>query len=486
MSLSCTGVAIIQHTETGVQYTILASELDWEETEDGDERAMGPEIHHTAVVEHPELGPLEWYVAEYPLGAFNDRETNVGPHTLLRDFNISIDTGEDDDPRVSEADMVAWFFANYEDPAVRTPYESAEGGYQWIWGGPFEALDVLIEQFPDASYDVIERAVKRIEAQGITEWAPVEQDGDYDPVDDDGPERLPELSDLLSTAPAQSPGLMFAMKADGRFGVSQPSASDAASLSALQDVIAELREVAKTLADLLAGSNAHKDLAAVAKRYSDVADKDPISIAGLYAVGVRLENARAYMAVAVSDGTLPELPSAAAECLDSLLKLHAIVIAGTSEGQALIDHSRNYALSANEIATLRRATSQLHEAVLQDGDLLTDDAGAALAEAVSEIGAGPHPERSTELAANASKNLLIVIAKGALVGAGIAAGQVLGTGFGASIPGGMATDLVTQACNGAWDFFLKHAHLIRELAAVLGPEGSWIRAVSDTLRHLRK
>ena len=32
--------------------------------------------------------------------------------------------------------MKEWFYENYEDPANRTPYESAEGGYIWIWGGP--------------------------------------------------------------------------------------------------------------------------------------------------------------------------------------------------------------------------------------------------------------------------------------------------------------------------------------------------------------
>ncbi len=28
-----------------------------------------------------------------------------------------------------------WFFERYEDPANSTPYNSAEGGYLYIWGG---------------------------------------------------------------------------------------------------------------------------------------------------------------------------------------------------------------------------------------------------------------------------------------------------------------------------------------------------------------
>ena len=39
--------------------------------------------------------------------------------------------------------MIEWFHQNYEDPAESTPYESAEGGYIWIWGGPYDARDEL-------------------------------------------------------------------------------------------------------------------------------------------------------------------------------------------------------------------------------------------------------------------------------------------------------------------------------------------------------
>ena len=35
--------------------------------------------------------------------------------------------------------MVEWFGDNFEDPAQETPYESAEGGYIYIWGGPYDA-----------------------------------------------------------------------------------------------------------------------------------------------------------------------------------------------------------------------------------------------------------------------------------------------------------------------------------------------------------
>jgi len=39
--------------------------------------------------------------------------------------------------------LTDWFLAQYENPVESCPYESAEGGYQWIWGGPYDALEEL-------------------------------------------------------------------------------------------------------------------------------------------------------------------------------------------------------------------------------------------------------------------------------------------------------------------------------------------------------
>lgn len=77
--------------------------------------------------------------------------------------------------------MLEWFSDNYEDPAENTPHESAEGGYQYIWGGPYEARDELYAQFGDiVREDLIEEVVKEIERHGTYNWAPV-QKGEDDP-----------------------------------------------------------------------------------------------------------------------------------------------------------------------------------------------------------------------------------------------------------------------------------------------------------------
>lgn len=80
--------------------------------------------------------------------------------------------------------MRSWFYERFEDPAERTPYESREGGYLWIWGGPFDAREELESQFsghvPD---DVITELVEELEGE-CWQWAPVSKPEDYDDFDD--------------------------------------------------------------------------------------------------------------------------------------------------------------------------------------------------------------------------------------------------------------------------------------------------------------
>jgi hypothetical protein len=76
--------------------------------------------------------------------------------------------------------MEEWFRERYEDPAEQTPYESKEGGYIWIWGGPYDAEEVLREKFegvvPD---DVIEELATDLTGENPG-WAPIPDPADYD------------------------------------------------------------------------------------------------------------------------------------------------------------------------------------------------------------------------------------------------------------------------------------------------------------------
>ena len=77
------------------------------------------------------------------------------------------DSGKDFQKEV----MRTWFFENYENPAESTPYESAEGGYIYIWGGPYNASEVLNDEFRDLiSEDIISDLVEELE-QECFEWS---------------------------------------------------------------------------------------------------------------------------------------------------------------------------------------------------------------------------------------------------------------------------------------------------------------------------
>ncbi|MBZ5763042.1 hypothetical protein LAV84_27655 [Rhizobium sp. VS19-DR104.2] len=86
--------------------------------------------------------------------------------------------------------MVQWFGGNYEDPANRTPYNTREGGYQFIGGGPFDADEEIQEHFSDvAEFETMQEAVTEVTSDGIYDWAPTDngagENEDYPLGEDD-------------------------------------------------------------------------------------------------------------------------------------------------------------------------------------------------------------------------------------------------------------------------------------------------------------
>ena len=67
--------------------------------------------------------------------------------------------------------MREWFLANYEDPVHSLPYESREGGYIWIDGGPYDPHEELQAKFGDVvPEEVIEALGDELLAECF-EWA---------------------------------------------------------------------------------------------------------------------------------------------------------------------------------------------------------------------------------------------------------------------------------------------------------------------------
>jgi hypothetical protein len=70
--------------------------------------------------------------------------------------------------------MRHWFHRNFEDPAQETPYNTQEGGYLYIWGGPYEAGEELYSEFGAlVPEERIQELAEEIEGEdGIYDWAP--------------------------------------------------------------------------------------------------------------------------------------------------------------------------------------------------------------------------------------------------------------------------------------------------------------------------
>ena len=101
--------------------------------------------------------------------------------------------------------MLQWFHSNYEDPAENTPFESAEGGYQYIWGGPYEARDELYAMFGDiVPENLIEEVAEQIERHGTFDWAPVQKGDDYELYEPENDE--PALLDIYLDEPSERYG----------------------------------------------------------------------------------------------------------------------------------------------------------------------------------------------------------------------------------------------------------------------------------------
>jgi hypothetical protein len=84
---------------------------------------------------------------------------------------IETDLDEDEeDPDAQKEVMREWFYQHYTDPVDNTPYESAEGGYQYIWGGPYDPQEELSNQFSGKFPDeVIEELADEL-ANISSEW----------------------------------------------------------------------------------------------------------------------------------------------------------------------------------------------------------------------------------------------------------------------------------------------------------------------------
>jgi hypothetical protein len=80
--------------------------------------------------------------------------------------------------------MEGWFRENFEDPAESCPHDSGEGGYQYIYGGPYEAHEVLQEEFEGVVRESVLSELAEELSNESWEWSGKDRgtDTDFDPT----------------------------------------------------------------------------------------------------------------------------------------------------------------------------------------------------------------------------------------------------------------------------------------------------------------
>lgn len=77
-----------------------------------------------------------------------------------------------------------WFTDRFCNPAEELPYNSREGGYLYINGGPYSPEEEILQRFENiVSSDVLEEVITELECEVGSEWAPIIKKFEYDELD---------------------------------------------------------------------------------------------------------------------------------------------------------------------------------------------------------------------------------------------------------------------------------------------------------------
>ena len=278
---------------------------------------------------------------------------------------------------------------------------------------------------------------------------------------------LAEAHENVVEIPQPEPGLVGTIDADGLVGFARSGEASADELAAVAGLLQVLMGTAEDLVALLAGNNSVAIAPGIAPQYLACLRAEPLSVDRLYALGVRLGNARGKLQRQIDSKDYPDLAPDVAEALDSVLELHGPVLLSTAEGRRLVDASSNYLQTAADNVALKRAATGYGKAVANSPDLFNKEARELLPQLNEDVGTGTHPERSTQVAMSASRNLLITVATVVLC-------ETLKDGLAASVVGTSLTGVTAQTINFAFVFLTSNLPTIRELAAVSGPYLQWI------------
>ena len=328
----------------------------------------------------------------------------------------------------------------------------------------------------------------QVGSDGLTEWAAISSPEDYDDHDDEEPfaegdlnQIVRELDDLIFGIPEPQTDPVFRFGDDGI--VHMAPAPDRRSYVSDDDLLEELRRASADLHQSLAGTNAHTDLCRAIENYEAALLEDPISISRLYARGVRLENVSRSVRRRIEVEDLTPFNSETEQDLDSVLVLHATYIMSEEDGRRLADGAAAYRRTPDETVDLREAAEQISSAVAQRLDLFSEEVRKHVAEVAHDVGEGPHPDRSNQMAVRSIGNMMVGLLK--KIG-GVGAGAILGGAIATSAPGVAAIAGGASVIDAVVSFLSSNVSLLLMFAAAAASALFWLPPILRLLQKLRR
>jgi hypothetical protein len=289
-------------------------------------------------------------------------------------------------------------------------------------------------------------------------------------------ERIEELEKL----PQPGPGPRLTVR-DERLDIDLHRPSDSPPPSKRSKALLdELREAARDFANGFdPTSNAHGQLRKVVERYRSQIELDDPDVNVIFALGLRLENARLAAQRQVRDGIEPELEDAQQEALASTVQIHAVYIVSEPDGVHLLEAAERYAHKPKDDERFKKLAEQVADRIEQAHEFATERLNEFHKGALEEMNRGEHPARAGTVGRNTTQRVLVFVANAAIgVAPAIVHEIAIHTGLGqAAVAHGVSF------ANKAVEFLLTNADSLRALAAVapegfgfLGPLIDWIRA----------
>jgi len=420
MTIEVTGPATLFFEEERI---VVEVDMLEESYRDGGERGMGPETLHIFTYTDDMGRTAEWTVSEYPMGAFNNVTFFSDEYKVVDDFHFEFEHQPDMQDLQEEfresalTEMTEWFHSKFQDPVNRLPYNSREGGYQYIYGGPYDAHDQISDAFSHQySDELIEEAVEIVQADGIYQWDKSEEPGDYG--DDEPPEDMDEPfpSPTTLNPPDQNTGPRWRYK-DGQIKLNYDTVLPDPITDALHTALRQAARDARNTCGTL--GNKFPNLWSALCSYEDVIDVENSEVVEIsaYVTGLDLSSrfriAREFSET--PDNEHPELGMEEVAALERVVKLHAPYIQSTPLGSQiteLADREDRTPKQTRELATQIVAAT---DALLEYPDLVDGIGVTLLRDNVLASEDDPKLFRRVTLSQVGLRNLSVVIGTLAVV-----------------------------------------------------------------------